>query len=114
MLHDPAVYPEPFTFAPNRFRADSEKDVVQKDPRRFAFGFGNRICVGKYFSDDTIWITLVSILACFDIRRKVVNGEEVIPPVNYPRFVGHPTPFECSITLRCNCPRVRFLQERSE
>lgn len=111
MLHDPEVYPDPFTFNPNRYRIDSDIDFIQEDPRKFAFGFGRRICVGQYFADDTIWITLVSILASFDIQRKVLNGEEIVPQVNYPQFVGHPMPFECDITLRRNCPRVTSLQE---
>lgn len=110
MLHDPDVYPNPFTFDPNRYCANSNKNVIEEDPRKFAFGFGRRICVGQYFADDTIWITLVSILACFDIRRRVLDGKEIIPQVNYPRFVGHPMPFECSIVLR-DCPWVAFLRE---
>ena len=110
MLHDPDVYPDPFRFNPNRYHADSDTGATE-DPRKFAFGFGRRSCVGQDFSDDTIWITLVSILASFDIRRKVVDGREIVPQENYPHFIGHPMPFECSITLRRNCHRAVFLQE---
>jgi len=49
-----------------------------------------------------VYITIASILACFDIRRKIVNGKEIIPEVEYPHFVGHPKEFECEVVLRSN------------
>lgn len=54
-MHDPELYPDPFTFSPDRFlpmeNADAENcsphDKCQPDPRSFAFGFGRRSCPGK-------------------------------------------------------------------
>jgi len=54
-MHDPELYPDPFTFSPDRFvpadnvdaKGSSAYDNRQPDPRTFAFGFGRRTCPGK-------------------------------------------------------------------
>jgi cytochrome P450 len=100
MCHDPKMYPDPMAFNPARFFNLSPEDSKSKDPCNFVFGFGRRICVGLKFSDNTIFLALASILACFNISKKVVNGKEIIPEVEYPHFVGHPKPFQCDVVLR--------------
>jgi len=100
MCHDPEMYLDHMTFNPARFLNLSPEDNKAKDPRKFAFGFGRRVCVGQIFGDNAVYITIASILACFDIRKKVVNGQEIIPEVEYPHFVGHPKEFECEVVLR--------------
>jgi hypothetical protein len=42
MLHDPAAYPDPFKFKPERFLKDGKLDETIKDPKEIAFGFGRR------------------------------------------------------------------------
>ncbi|EJF55426.1 hypothetical protein DICSQDRAFT_74043, partial [Dichomitus squalens LYAD-421 SS1] len=43
MLHDPAEYPEPETFRPERFlNADGSLNSDVRDPATLAFGFGRR------------------------------------------------------------------------
>ena len=42
MLHDPAFYPDPETFNPDRFLRDGKIDPDVLDPTRMAFGFGRR------------------------------------------------------------------------
>ena len=40
---DPAVYPDPENFIPERFLdANGQLDVTGKDPSDYAFGFGRR------------------------------------------------------------------------
>ena len=47
VMHDPELYPDPFTFSPDRFTASDTSR--QPDPRQFAFGFGKRACPGIHF-----------------------------------------------------------------
>jgi len=41
MLHDPAVYPNPELFSPERFLEIGDKPV-ERNPRTCVFGFGRR------------------------------------------------------------------------
>jgi cytochrome P450 len=100
MLHDPETYPEPLVFKPERFANLSVQESTAKDPRNFVFGFGRRICVGALFADNALFIMLASILACFNIRRKITDGREVIPEVEYKQYIGRPTPVQCNVVLR--------------
>jgi cytochrome P450 len=42
MLHDPDVYPDPFSFKPERFLKDGKLNPDVKDPTKIIFGFGRR------------------------------------------------------------------------
>ncbi len=67
MLHDPAAYPDPDEFRPERFMRDGQLDLTAHDPALFAFGFGRRICPGRYFAFTSLFITVASVLHVFDI-----------------------------------------------
>jgi len=100
MLHDPEVYPEPMSFKPQRFADLSAEESQAKDPRNFVFDFGPRVCVGALFADNALFIALASILACFDIRKKTVDGREINVEVEYKQYIGRPAPFQCDVVLR--------------
>ena len=43
ITHDPAKYPDPFAFKPERYlAADGSFDCSTNDPSRYVFGFGRR------------------------------------------------------------------------
>ena len=70
MLHDEATYPEPFKFNPERFMtADGQSNKNVKDPFLAIFGFGRRICPGRFMAASTIWIAVASVIAAFDFGR---------------------------------------------
>ncbi|KAJ9610637.1 hypothetical protein H2200_005414 [Cladophialophora chaetospira] len=97
MLHDPAVYHDPQTFNPSRFLGE----YPEPDPHNISFGFGRRICPGKLFADTTLFSTIASFLAAFDVRRCVENGREVVPVADFlPGVISHPKPFKCDIKPR--------------
>ncbi|KAI0697620.1 cytochrome P450 [Cerioporus squamosus] len=66
-MRDPEVYDEPESFRPERFISDGKLDPLVRDPGAFIFGFGRRICPGRYFAQTGLFITVASILHVFDI-----------------------------------------------
>ncbi|KAF9023685.1 cytochrome P450 [Hymenopellis radicata] len=64
VLHDPALYPDPFEFIPDRYlnAAGNGEDGINPDPRKFAFGYGRRVCPGQYLADNSLFIAMV--MAC--------------------------------------------------
>jgi len=79
ILHDERVYPDPHTFKPERFLLDGQLNPAVRDPEA-AFGFGRRLCPGRHMALSSIWITVVSILATFDITKAVDEMGNVIEP----------------------------------
>ncbi|KIM42409.1 hypothetical protein M413DRAFT_18664 [Hebeloma cylindrosporum] len=83
MLHDENIYPDPFAFKPERFLTEDglgiRKDV--KDPGFAFWGFGRRICPGRYMAASSLWITIASLIAAFNITKI-------------------PEPFQCSLKPR--------------
>lgn len=120
MLHDEDTYPDPFTFKPERFLTkDGKIDKSVRDPRRACFGFGRRICPGRYMAFSAVWIALASLLYCFDIKKAVDENGDIIEPTHeylsgvlvyvlHPGIVlsyltvtrSIPKPFKCSVTPR--------------
>ena len=68
-MHDANIYPDPFSFDPGRFYTSSSQENVQYDPRKFAFGFGARICPGMQFAEKSLLMCMCGILSTFNIRK---------------------------------------------
>ncbi|KAI0058833.1 cytochrome P450 [Artomyces pyxidatus] len=102
MLQDEAVYPEPDTLNPDRFALGADGSECGPDPARSAFGFGRRICPGRFFAGDTIWLTVANILHLFRLEKKVDStGNIVEPRVTWSTgLVSVPSFFDCDITPR--------------
>lgn len=101
ILHDESIFPEPHEFKPERFFYQEKPLERISDPSLLAFGFGRRICPGMHLVDNSIFITVASILAVFDITKACDrNGEEITPHVDYSGFISHPRPFQCCIRPR--------------
>ncbi|EJF56159.1 cytochrome P450 [Dichomitus squalens] len=98
LLHNPEMYPEPERFMPERFIRDGAFDCSANDPSRFTFGFGRRVCPGRVFSEDSIWLLAARFLSVFDISPA---DPKALPEVSFtggaaPRV----KPFECIIRPR--------------
>ncbi|KAJ4289086.1 hypothetical protein N0V90_011428 [Kalmusia sp. IMI 367209] len=105
--HDPAVYPEPMKFNPDRFMKTATHEP-EPDPRNFIFGYGRRICPGRYVADNALFITIAQSLQVFQIKPT-----DVIPEVKFePGIISHPVPYKTNITPRS--PAHKELIEKSE
>jgi hypothetical protein len=108
MGHDESMYPDPDKFSPERFLTPSKDGQIPRDPALYVFGFRRRyvvhpcthlldsvllltqiiyscgicrICPGMHFADASLFITIASILAVFDISKALdEQGEEITPP----------------------------------
>ena len=86
VLHDPAIYPDPDSFKPERFINDDGS--LRDDPvLTTSFGFGKRICPGRHLADTTIFIVIASLLSVFNIK-KGKNTTGTPGPDDYP-FTGN-------------------------
>jgi cytochrome P450 len=72
-LRDPAVYPDPDAFKPERFlNADGS---LRDDPVLIsAFGFGKRICPGRHLVDSMLFIVVASLFSVFRVEKGKGTG----------------------------------------
>jgi len=53
------------------------------------FGFGRRICPGKYMAHSTVWVAIASILTVFDITKaRDEQGRVIEPTYEYVSALG--------------------------
>ena len=81
MLRDETLYENPHTFNPERFLAsDGQINPDVLHPRMITFGFGRRRCPGVSLAETSIWLSVATLLAAFEIRRATdASGREIVP-----------------------------------
>ncbi|KAL7277161.1 hypothetical protein ACG7TL_009007 [Trametes sanguinea] len=79
IFHDPQQYPEPDVFRPERYLKDNKLVSDGLDPTTVAFGMGRRICPGRHFADDALFINMASVLHVFNISHQLDERGEPIP-----------------------------------
>ncbi|KDQ29819.1 hypothetical protein PLEOSDRAFT_1039344 [Pleurotus ostreatus PC15] len=103
-------YP-PRDFIPERF-LDPNPAV---DPATYAFGFGRRICPGRYLAENSIFIIVSTLLAAFELSPEL-DGQDAPRPFQ-PRFVSglvsSPESFKCTIRPRSEERRKQVLDRAS-
>ncbi|KAF9269239.1 cytochrome P450 [Marasmius fiardii PR-910] len=115
MLHDETVYPDPFSFKPERFlTSDGQLDPNVPDPARAVFGFGKRICPGRHMAYSSVWSVISSVLTVFNISKSLnPDGSVNEPTYEYvSALVSRPAPFECLIIPR-SPEAERFVRDLS-
>jgi hypothetical protein len=74
-LHDPAMYATPDLFQPERYLEPRN----EPDPT-IIFGYGRRVCPGRYFAEANVFLMASQLLACFNIRKRTdARGVEIEP-----------------------------------
>ena len=72
--------PDPDAFQPERWLDPTSTDENVKPLPSAGFGYGRRLCPGRYFARNVVWIAIAQLLWSFDITRgKSVEGGEPIP-----------------------------------
>jgi cytochrome P450 len=107
ILHNPALYPDPDAFNPDRFMPESTStldDVTKRkmDPRNYVFGFGRRGCPGQNLVDGSAWFLMATMVATLDMNKaKDAQGNVIEPVVDFNNSVFRtPDIFECDIRPR--------------
>ena len=75
------MFPDPHIFDPTRFLTkDGDLDNSASKFWEFSFGAGRRICPGRHFALDTMWIAVASMLATFTMEKPLDPCGNVIEP----------------------------------
>ncbi|KAK0500239.1 cytochrome P450 [Armillaria luteobubalina] len=106
ILHDEKDYPNPLVFDPERFMPEDGKEL-QPSPMG-AFGFGRRICPGRYLAINTAWIAIASMASTLSFSKAVDSEGRVVEPSNTftDGFLSFPVPFKCTIKARSSQAQV--------
>ncbi|KAI9149625.1 o-methylsterigmatocystin oxidoreductase [Paramyrothecium foliicola] len=98
LVHDPSVYPNPEKFEPERFLSPRN----EQDPLANIFGYGRRICPGRFLAEDSVWLTAARLLAVFNCQKlRDEQGREVnFEITTTPGLLCQLAPYPYSITPR--------------
>ncbi|KAI6123340.1 cytochrome P450, partial [Pisolithus croceorrhizus] len=95
-------YSDPERFDPTRYlTVDGKLQPDAKQSNSKFFGFGRRMCPGRFFADDSLWAAAAVILSTFRFEKaKDAFGKEIeVEPVFRHGVVAisYPAPYQCSI-----------------
>jgi len=99
ILHDPARYPEPDVFKPERF-LNPDGSLVDDPVLVSGFGYGKRICPGRHFAEATLFITFASLLSVFNIEKEEDTKGQPFEYSYTGDLISCPRSFPCVITPR--------------
>lgn len=112
MSHDRTKFKDPEAFIPERFL--DENGELRENSRALAFGFGRRLCPGRYLAINTAWLSIAAVLASFNIGLPYDEAGNLIKlqQVYIKADVLHLKPYKCIITPRSD--NARKLVEATE
>jgi hypothetical protein len=120
ILNDPAMYPSPESFQPERFLHISADGVFAPntdllDPRAVIFGFGRRACPGRNIAENLFFAAAASLLATMDFTQPTDEhgGCASMQEKWTPGIMHALTSFECTIRPRDE-QAIRLVRESVE
>ncbi|KDQ28281.1 hypothetical protein PLEOSDRAFT_157857 [Pleurotus ostreatus PC15] len=98
---DENVYKNPTEFNPSRFLPTSAGGNGEP-VFNTVFGFGRRMCPGKYLAPASLWIAVATMLSTLHITKaKDEQGNEIVPLMEFDRgVVSHIKHFPCDVSVR--------------
>jgi len=110
ILQDPARYPEPDMFKPERF-LNADGTLLDDPVLMSVFGFGKRICPGRHFADAILFISIASLFSAFNIERGEKGGDKLSDYTTIGALLSFPNRFPCSFVPRDNNARELILSD---
>ncbi|KIJ62886.1 hypothetical protein HYDPIDRAFT_114010 [Hydnomerulius pinastri MD-312] len=101
-------------FKPERHLTLNDTPALPPPTNDIIFGFGRRICPGRYASEAFLFAAIASILTLFCITRaKDSDGREIPVERKFTSGISvHPVPFPCAFVCRSK-DREQFLRTRT-
>ncbi|GJJ13525.1 hypothetical protein Clacol_007779 [Clathrus columnatus] len=113
MLHNEAMYKDPFVFRPERFLRHGDHQPEPDPSGMGVFGFGRRACPGDHIAEKVIGIELASLFAVFNFAPPKDNdGNDIdltYATIPGSEFILHTPHYPCSITVRSKIAEERIL-----
>jgi cytochrome P450 len=120
ILHNSDNYPEPDLFQPERYLVKQDngsyiRNENVRDPKSVAFGFGRRICPGRFVADASLFASVISLLASVTFHcAQDAEGMDIIPKVETSSgFITHPEDFPYAARYRSEKARLSLLGEHA-
>jgi len=114
MSRDPHRYPDPEAFRPERFL--TKEGTLNGDGVRWSFGWGRRICPGRYSAFNAIWAAAATMLFAYRFERATdENGVPIdITPEWTCALVSRPKAVPVYIVPRFDKVKLAQLIEESK
>ncbi|OCH91991.1 cytochrome P450 [Obba rivulosa] len=97
---------DPEAFIPERFLDDTQ-DIP--DPLTWIFGFGRRVCPGRYLAENSVFILAATILSTFDVLPP--EDDKIVQ--EFRQGIGRtPKPYKCRIVPRSGA-KARLIESRA-
>ncbi|KAF8554028.1 hypothetical protein OG21DRAFT_1509449 [Imleria badia] len=93
-------------FIPERFLG--AEGMLIDDTPDFAFGFGRRVCPGRYTAEASMWSAFATMLATLDFNlAKDAGGKDIEFEVKYMNGMArHTLTFPCHINPRAHISKA--------
>ncbi|KAI0634616.1 cytochrome P450 [Trametes polyzona] len=102
-LRDPRNYVNPEAFDPERFLKDGKLNPNVIDPAKIAFGYGRRICPGRYFAEASLYMLVATVLHTLTISAPLdsATGKPVkLDAEMTSGVISYPKPYDVDVRSR--------------
>ncbi|KXN80650.1 O-methylsterigmatocystin oxidoreductase [Leucoagaricus sp. SymC.cos] len=100
IFRDPKIFTNPDTFNPERFLGDEGAQC--REVLNLAWGFGRRSCPGRQFAEAALFITISSVIACFNMMPKPLPTGEVPELTFHDGFIRRVSSIVLNIRIQIN------------